>query len=151
MKFFSDRLFTQLTLGLGLVLALTLPSPVLATKPAAPAASQRPQAAPNAQKLMAELKLTDKQKTDLLKADQERRSKIQELLTPEQRKAIAAGRQAGQSLQTVMQTIKLTAQQKTQLQQIAQTHRQKVQSILTPEQRKLLKDRLEQLAGSTTP
>jgi periplasmic protein CpxP/Spy len=152
MKFFSDRPLPRLALGLSLVLALTLPTAVLANKPAAPAAaSQRPQAAPEIQTLMTELKLTDKQKADLLKAAQDRRTKVQGILTADQRKAIATARQAGQSPQAVMQSINLSAQQKTQLQQLAQTHRQQVQSILTDAQRKLLKNRLEQLAGSPTP
>jgi hypothetical protein len=155
MKFFADRPLPQLALGLSLVLALALPtSPVLANKPAAKptaAASQRPQAAPDVQKLIAELKLTEPQKTALLKAAQERRTKVQGLLTADQKKAIAAARQAGQSPQAVMQSLKLSAQQKTQLQQLAQAHRQQVQSILTDAQRKLLKDRLEQLAGPATP
>jgi periplasmic protein CpxP/Spy len=153
MKFFSDRPLPRLALGLSLALTLTLPTAVLANKPAAPtaAASQRPQAAPEIQKLMTELKLTDQQKADLLKAAQDRRAKVQGILTADQRKKITAARQAGQSPQAVMQSLNLSTQQKTQLQQLAQTHRQQVQTILTDAQRKLLKNRLEQLAGSPTP
>ncbi len=152
MKFFADRPLPQLALGLSLALALALPtSPVLANKPAAPAPSQRPQAAPNVQKLIAELKLTEPQKAALLKAAQDRRTKVQGILTADQKKTIATARKAGQSPQAVMQSINLSTQQKTQLQQLAQAHRQQVQSILTDAQRKLLKDRLEQLAGPATP
>lgn len=154
---FSDR-SPRLTQALGVILTLSLTlgslAPAEATKPApkpSAAASQRPQAAPEIQKLMAELKLTDQQKAQLLAAAQERRTKVQGILTADQRKKIAAARQSGQSPQSVMQSLNISAQQKTQLQALAQAHRQQVQQILTEAQRKLLKDRLEQLAGPATP
>lgn len=83
------------------------------------------------------LKLTDEQKTKLKTIQENYRSKMDNILTDEQKKELKAARDRGQG-RKAMQSLNLTDAQKQQMKTLRQSQRQEIESILTPEQKQQL-------------
>ena len=100
-----------------------------------------------------ELGLTDAQKTQIQTIKRDSRTKMEAVLTPEQKAKLQAAKQARQAERQAGQgqrqpgerrgkggyaDLNLSEAQKTQMRQIRESEKQQIQGVLTPEQRQKL-------------
>lgn len=84
------------------------------------------------------LKLTSEQKTKIKEIQENYRSKIENILTNDQKNQLKAAREQGQEPRTLMQSLNLTDNQKQQLKTLRQSQRQELENVLTDEQKQQL-------------
>ncbi|MCC5602592.1 Spy/CpxP family protein refolding chaperone [Nostoc favosum] len=93
-----------------------------------------------------ELGLTDAQKNQIQAIKRDSRTKMEAVLTPEQKAKLEAAKQARQAQRQAGQRrgkggyadLNLSETQKTQMRQIRESEKQQIQAVLTPEQRQKL-------------
>lgn len=83
------------------------------------------------------LNLTDDQKTKIKAIQENYRSKMQSILTDEQKNQLKAARGQGKG-RGGMQSLNLTDAQKQQMKELRQSQRQEMDKVLTPEQKQQL-------------
>ncbi len=88
-----------------------------------------------------QLKLTPEQKQKLRGIAQEYTSQVRSILTPEQRKNLAAGLKSKKKLQNVLRTLNLTKEQQSQIATARRDAGRKAFAVLTPAQQKMLSSR----------
>lgn len=74
----------------------------------------------------------------------DRQTKIEQVLTPEQRNMLTEAMRSGQNAAPVLQKLNLSQDQKTQIGTIVQASNQQIRSVLTPEQLKKLEAQIQQ-------
>lgn len=84
------------------------------------------------------LKLTGEQKTKIQEIQENYRSKIENILTNEQKNQLKTAREQGKDPRTLMQSLNLTDDQKQQLKTLRQSQRQELENVLTDEQKQQL-------------
>ena len=87
-----------------------------------------------------DLKLTGEQKTKIKAIQENYRSKIENILTNEQKNQLKTAREQGKDPRMVMQSLNLTDNQKQQLRTLRQSQRQEIDSVLTDEQKQQLQE-----------
>jgi Spy/CpxP family protein refolding chaperone len=87
-----------------------------------------------------DLKLTGEQKTKIKAIQENYRSKIENILTNEQKNQLKTAREQGKDPRTLMQSLNLTDNQKQQLKTLRQSQRQELDSVLTDEQKQQLQE-----------
>lgn len=85
------------------------------------------------------LKLTDAQKTKMKEIQESYRSKMENILSDQQKNQLKAARDQGKG-RTGMQSLNLTDAQKQQLKNLRQSQRQEIDSVLTNEQKQQLQE-----------
>ncbi len=103
--------------------------------PSSPGSNGSIQGAP----LPPNLKFTDEQKTKMKEIQENYRSKMENILTDEQKKELKAAREQGKG-KTAMQSLNLTDTQKQQVKNLRQSQRQEIDNVLTNEQKQQLQE-----------
>lgn len=129
-----------------LAIALSYAAPMLPVV----AQSPTPSAAGQYQKRGVNLNLTADQKAQLKQIRESTRTKIEAILTPEQKAQLAAAKQQrqqgqrGQKARGMWASLNLTADQKAQIKSIRQDAKQQMDAVLTAEQRQQLEQARQQ-------
>jgi Spy/CpxP family protein refolding chaperone len=85
-----------------------------------------------------DLKLTDKQKTQLKQIQEKYRSKMETVLTDKQKNELKAAQEQGKDPRTLMQSLNITDAQKQQIQNLRQSQFKEIANVLTDEQKQQL-------------
>lgn len=124
----------------GAVALVFLGAPVL------PAFSQSmPDAMPKMERLGKNLNLSAEQKAKMQQIRESSRSKIEAVLTPEQRAQWTTIQQQRQQRRQAMTDLNLTDDQKARIRAIRQEAKQEMETVLTNEQRQKLNERHQQM------
>ena len=92
--------------------------------------------------------LTEEQKTKVQAIQENYRSKIDNILTSEQKDAMSAATQQGQNPRQAMRNLNLSSDQKKQVREVMQSQREEISNILTDEQKQQLQQRRQQKSSS---
>lgn len=98
--------------------------------------------------LPSNLKLTDEQKTKLKGIQENYRSKMENILTDQQKNDLKAAKGQGKGRKG-MQSLNLTDAQKQQMKELRQSQRQEVDNVLTAEQKQQLKTMRQNRRGKS--
>ncbi len=98
--------------------------------------------------LPSNLKLTDEQKTKLKGIQENYRSKMENILTDQQKNQLKAAQGQGKGRKG-MQSLNLTDAQKQQMKDLRQSQRQEVDNVLTAEQKQQLKTMRQNRKGKS--
>ncbi|NMG10570.1 P pilus assembly/Cpx signaling pathway, periplasmic inhibitor/zinc-resistance associated protein [Brasilonema sp. UFV-L1] len=130
------------------ILVVTLTSiSIIATACQSPKAETPSSSEPNAQAQNVRMKdfpvppgleLTQEQKTKLTEVQQSTRSKIESILTQEQKEQLKVAVEQNKDQRGVLQNLNLSSEQKTQIQEIMQSQREQLSNIFTSEQKQQL-------------
>jgi periplasmic protein CpxP/Spy len=91
-----------------------------------------------AERLANKLNLTEDQKAQMKQIKESTRTRIEAILTAEQKAQLQTAKQQGQRKREAFKSINLTEAQKEQIRGIRQETQQQMEAVLTPEQRQTL-------------
>ncbi len=118
--------------AIALTLTTMAPLPVLAQ-------TGQPTVERHARGKLNNLNLSADQKAQIKRIREDSRSKIQQILTTDQKNQWMTARQQGKKMKEIMQSLNLSDTQKSQIREIQKAARTQMNGILTPEQRQQIR------------
>lgn len=94
-----------------------------------------------------ELNLTPQQQAEIEQIQENAKSQMQNLLTPEQRQQFETLRQQGRQKGKGLRQMNLSAEQREQMRSLRQSSREQIRNVLTPEQQDQLRQKMEARRG----
>lgn len=128
---------------------VTVFSDAASAKPANSTEVKTTQSASSAS-LMAQLKLTDKQKNEIRAIRSSRTKQINQVLTPEQKTKFEQARKSGKTLSEALKELNLKPEQKSKILAIAKSSAADIKSKLNPQQVKQLEAYIKQHQSGAT-